>query len=544
MSLLDRFGTVAALRGLARSRVVTRFLDSGLIDPGRLPATVRSMPWLLGRGATLGVLSRINAGALGDKEALSDRAGTLTWRQLDDRAERVARALLETGGGTVATLLRNGREQVEVLLGGQKAGVSVAPLNTWARADELRAAVGQIEPATVVYDAAHAEQLPEAAVRGARLVHVGNGGDALKASVPYESLLEGQAARALPPMARRRGTPRIVIHTSGTTGKPKGAARRTGLAQVAPLVGLLSVVPYRQDDVVLCPAPLFHSFGLLTATLTMLLGATLVLPERFDAEGVLADIEYHRATAASLVPVMIHRIVELPDDVRGAYDVSSLRIVLASGSALGRGLRERAREVLGEVLHDLYGSTEAGWVAVGTPEDMRRRPDAVGRPVPGVDVAVLSPGGDRVPPGETGELHLVTGAAFEGYTSGDSEGRRDGYLSLGDLGWLDHDGYLFVEGRTDDMVVVGGENVYPAEIEDAIHRLEGVSEVAVVGVEDPELGHVLSAFVVGSLDPEAVTEHCRRKVASFKVPRHVEIVDELPRTATGKVKKRELLEEG
>ncbi|HEX2030083.1 MAG TPA: AMP-binding protein [Actinomycetota bacterium] len=540
MSPLDRLAALAALRGLARPSVLGRLLESGLVDARRLPATVRAAPWLLGRGASLGVLSRINAGALGDREALSDRLGTLSWRQLDDRAERVGRALVGLGGGTVATLLRNGREQVEVLLGAQKAGLAVAPLNTWARGEELRSALAQAAPATVVYDTQHAEQLREAGVAGVRLADVGDGGDALAASVAYGSLVEHHEP-GLPPLGGPRGTPRIVIHTSGTTGKPKGAARRTGLGQAAPLVGLISVVPYRSDDVIVCPAPLFHSFGLLTATVAMLLGAKLVLPERFDPEGVLADVEHHGATAASLVPAMIHRIVELPDDVRGGYDVSSLRIVLASGSALGRGLRERARRTFGDVLYDLYGSTEAGWVAVATPEDMRRRPDAVGRPVPGVDVAVLSPAGDRLGPGETGELHVVTGATFEGYTSGEPPGRRPGHVSLGDLGRIDEEGYLFVEGRADDMVVVGGENVYPVEVEEAIQGLDGVDEVAVVGVDDEELGKVLSAFVVGRVDAEAVRDQCRKQLASFKVPRRVEVVDELPRTATGKVKKRELV---
>lgn len=531
------------VRHLASPATLRRVWDSGILDPAAGLAALRAAPWALGRGPSLGLACRINATAYGAKEAIVDRHGTLTWAELEARANRTARALAAVGaspGQRVATLLRNGREQAEVILAAQKVGVVASPINTWARPNELRAVLEQTRPAVLVYDTRHADQVPEAA-DGPALVAVGDRG-AVSGSRPYEEWIEEQAPSPPAPITTDRGSSRIVIHTSGTTGKPKGAARRTDAGEVATFLGLLSVVPYRREDVLFCPAPLFHSFGLLTFSAGMILGATMVLPDRFDPREALGMIEHTRATAASLVPVMIRRIVQLPDDVRAGHDVSSLRIVMVSGSALPQELRLRARDALGDVLYDLYGSTEAGWVAIATPEDMARRPGAVGRPVPGVDVAVLAPDGRRLPPGETGEIHVRSAAVFEGYTSGDSGPGRQGFLSLGDLGRVDDEGFLFVEGRADDMVVIGGENVYPIEVEEVIQGVPGVEEVAVVGVEDAEYGHALAAFVVGSADAGDIEETCRSELASFKVPRRIEHVDELPHTGTGKVRKRELVE--
>ncbi|HJP65985.1 MAG TPA: AMP-binding protein, partial [Actinomycetota bacterium] len=281
--------------------------------------------------------------------------------------------------------------------------------------------------------------------------------------------------------------------------------------------------------------------GLLTFTMGSILGVTFVTPERFDPEETLRLIEEHRATAVAMVPVMIHRILSLPDEVKSKYDLSSVRILLASGSAISQDLRAEIDRLFPEALYDLYGSTEAGWVAIATPEAQAAHPGSVGQPVWGVEVAVFSPEGKRLGPQETGEIHVRSAAMFQGYTSGEQKASRDGFVGLGDLGYLDQDGYLYVEGRADDMVVVGGENVYPAEIEAVIRGLSAVKDVAVFGVPDKEYGEVLAAFVVGDASPDEVREACKSELASFKVPRRVETVDELPRTSTGKVLKRELI---
>ena len=531
-------------REMANAGVLRRAVDAGVLDPRAMRAGLRAAPWLLGRGGSLGWLSQVNALAWPGKPAVIDRAGTLTWREVDARANRLVRALGALGvapGDTVAMLLRNGREFAECVYACHKSGFTVAPLNTWGKAQELRGVIEHVRPKTLVYDAKHAGQLRDTLPEGkVPLVAVGEG-EPLPGAQPYEEMLAGSPDGALGPVTLRRGSRRIVIQTSGTSGRPKGAARSAGAGELQALLAMLSVVPYRRGDVVLIPAPLFHSFGMLTFSISTLLGATMVLPERFDPEDTLRKIDEHRATAASLVPVMVRRTVSLPEDLRGRFDVSSLRILLASGSALTEPLRAAAREVFGDVLYDLYGSTETGWVAIATPEDMRERPGTVGRAVPGVDIAVFSAEGTRLGRGEVGALYIRSNFLFEGYTSGERKDERRGYVSIGDVGRVDDDGYVFVEGRDDDMVVIGGENVYPAEVEQVIERIPGVREVAVLGVPDEEYGHVLAAYVVGSATADEIRSACRRDLASFKVPRTIEVLDELPRTATGKVLKRELV---
>jgi fatty-acyl-CoA synthase len=525
--------------------LVKRVLEAVRPGPSLAIGAAGSFPWLVGRGPSLGVLSQLNAIADPSKPAIIDRAGTVTFSELDKRSNQLTHALDELGvtpGRSIATLLRNGREFVETVFAAQKLGVQIAPLNTWAKPKELRSAVEGTDPVLVIYDAKHREQIKESVQKDVGLVAVGDRRRAARGSMAYESLLRDRPDSPQPPFTTDRGKPKIIIHTSGTSGKPKAASRGTSTKQVTSFLAMLTVVPYRRDDVILCPAPLFHSFGLLTLTVATVLGTTLVLPERFDPEETLDLMEEHRVTAASLVPVMIRRILALPASKRSDRDLSALRIVLASGSQMSPELRQDAMDLFGDVLYDLYGSTEAGWVAIATPEDIREDPKTLGKPVAGVDVAVFDENGDKVPTGETGVFHVKSDVVFEGYASGEETPGRKGYISIGDTGYVDDKGRLFVEGREDEMVVIGGENVYPAEIEETIEGLDGVEEVAVVGVPDDEYGEVLAAFVRGRVDPDRVRDACREELASFKVPKIVEVVDELPRTSTGKVVKKELID--
>jgi len=525
-------------------QVLRRLLEARVLGPRSALGAARSVPWLIGRGASIGLLCQINADAHPDKLAVIDGRGALSWDDLDRRANRLLHSLEELGVGPrdrVATLLRNGREQVETVVACQKLGIEVAPLNTWGKQAEIAHALEQTEPAAIVYDTRHAEQLRPSANEHDRLIAVKHrGGRAISSSLAYEELLRDRPVRQPRPVPLVRGYPRIVIHTSGTTGKAKAAARGTG--GMWAMVGLLAVVPYTREDVVLAPAPLFHSFGLLTLTVSMLLGCTMVLPDSFDPEESLALIQEHGVTAASFVPVMIRRILSLPRTTIRPYDLSSLRIMLASGSAMGAELRQEAVEVLGNVLYDLYGSTEAGWVAIATPEDMAADPRTLGAPVPGVEVAILGEDGEVLPPGEHGTISVRSNAAFEGYASGGATAEQGGYLSMGDLGWMDERGRLYVEGRADDMVVVGGENVYPAEVEEVIQSVRGVREATVIGIPDPEYGQALAAFVQGRVDPERVRRVAKERLASFKVPKVVKVLDDLPRTPTGKVRRTDLEE--
>lgn len=520
-------------RGLAQllsQHTVRRLSEAGVLDLKRIAAGAAALPWVIGRGASIGVLSQIHAKSRPNRTAIIDRHGELTWKELDQRANQLARGLDDHGvhpGDQVAMLLRNGREFVEVTLGCQKVGVVPAPMNTWAKRRELEGLLDREQPSMLVYDTRQVDQLEGVVPDGVRLVHVGPDEDALPDSLSYERLLRENRGRAPSPFTLDRGSSRILIHTSGTTGTPKTAARSTGGQGAAAMFGVLDTVPYRHDDVIYLPNPLFHAFGILVLAIGIATGGTLVLPDKFDAERAWRDMDEHGVTAASYVPVMLRRLLDADP---GDADVSSLRIVLVSGSAMSSQLRDRARKQLGDVLYDLYGSTEAGWVAIATPQTMAEAPDAVGQIVTGVEVRIA----------DDDEILVQSAATFEGYTSGEETDEREGWLATGDLGRLDEDRYLHVVGRKDDMVVVGGENVYPDEIEAVIGEIDDVEDVAVFGVEDEEMGEVLAAFIVGGVSEDEVREVCERELASYKVPRRIEKVDELPRTATGKIKRREL----
>jgi fatty-acyl-CoA synthase len=540
------FDGLKQVTDVAKPRNVKRLFDAGLFSPRSPFALATAMPYLIGRGPSLGILSQMNAITVRNKIAIHDRDGSITFGELDQEANRVAYALRRAGlkpGERFGMLMRNGREMAAVALGAQKSGFIACPLNTWAKTKELKAVLENLSPEMLIYDTAHADEVEKVVPEDMQIIHVGDPSKAARNSISYEEFIENAPPTPPFPLTRERGSAKVIIQTSGTTGTPKGASRDASAAGIGALANLLGAVPYKRSDVVLCPAPLFHSFGLATFTFATALGATLILPEKFDPEQCLQLIEEHEATAASLVPVMIRRIISLPDKVKTKYDLSSLRIVMASGSVLSQDLKNEARQLFGDVLYDLYGSTEIGWAAVATPEDMKNKPRSVGKPVAGIDIGIFSPEGDKLGPNETGELHIKSDLLFEGYTSGESKDERDGYMSIGDLGKLDDDGYLYVESRSDDMVVVGGENVYPIEVEEVIENISGVDEVTVLGIEDDEYGHVLAAFVVGNVTPDKVKKQCKSELASFKVPKKVKVVKELPRTSTGKVLKRELADQ-
>jgi acyl-CoA synthetase (AMP-forming)/AMP-acid ligase II len=306
------------------------------------------------------------------------------------------------------------------------------------------------------------------------------------------------------------------------------------------------LVPLDAGSAYLIPAPLFHAHGFGQLVLGSALGCTLVLPRRFDPEQTLTLIERHRIEALAVVPVMLKRILDLPAEARRRFDTSSLKTVVSSGSALDGHLARSFMDEFGPVLYNLYGSTEMSWATIATPADLLAAPGTAGRPPPHTRIAVLAPDGRPVPTGATGRIFVGHELLFEGYTDGTpSRDTVDGMLTAGDLGHLDADGRLFVDAREDDMIVSGGENVYPSEVEEALRLHPGVGDVAVVRVEDAEFGQRPVAFVVpkepNTLTAEELDRFARENLARFKVPRDIVIRDEdLPRNALGKVLRREL----
>jgi fatty-acyl-CoA synthase len=278
----------------------------------------------------------------------------------------------------------------------------------------------------------------------------------------------------------------------------------------------------------------------------MFLGSTLVLHRKFKPDVVLQDVEKHKVTAIVVVPVMLSRMLDALEKMDKRPDLSSLRIIFVSGSALPPDLAERTLKEIGPVLYNMYGSTEIAFATIAEPKHLQKNPSTAGPVVKGVKVKIFDDNGKELPQGEVGRIFVGSSFPFEGYTGGGNKQIINGMLSSGDVGYFDENGLLFISGRDDEMIVSGGENVFPAEVEDCISSLPDVVEATAIGVEDKEWGHRLKAFVVkkegSDLDEDTIKKHVRDQLAKYKVPREVVFLDELPRNPTGKILKRELRE--
>jgi acyl-coenzyme A synthetase/AMP-(fatty) acid ligase len=333
-----------------------------------------------------------------------------------------------------------------------------------------------------------------------------------------------------------------VILTSGTTGTPKGAPRKE--AGIDAAVSLLSRMPLRAGWRTHIAAPLFHTWGFAHLALAMLLGSTVVLRRTFDPEQALAATQDEECDSLVVIPVMLQRILALPEETLAAYDLGRVKVVAASGSALPGNLALSWMDHFGDHLYNIYGSTEVAYASIATPEDLREAPSSAGRPPHATVVKIYGEDGREVAAGETGRIFVGNSMLFEGYTGGGSKDMVDGLMSTGDVGRFGDDGRLYVEGRDDEMIVSGGENVFPKEVEDCLVGHDAVAEVAAVGVDDDDYGTRLRAFVAlregASATEDELKDHVKSNLARYKVPREIVFLDELPRNATGKILKREL----
>jgi fatty-acyl-CoA synthase len=411
-----------------------------------------------------------------------------------------------------------------------KLGTRLVLLNTGFSRIQLADVAAREGVSALVYDEEFADLLSGVPASTRRFV----------ASSDLEELISMYSGAAFGPPAKQAG---MVLLTGGTTGTPKGAPRQVRSPLTA--AQFLDRVPLRRGDVVLIAAPVFHGTGLTQFIMTLALGSTMVFHRRFDALATLQGISEHRATALIVVPTMLQRILALGPEILDRYDTSSLRLIMSAGALLPTDLGNRVMDAFGPVLHNLYGSTECAVATVATPADWLAAPGTAGLPPVGCRVRLYDES-DRLisEPGVTGRIFVGNGLSFGGYTGGGHKDMIDGLLSTGDLGHLDAAGRLFVDGRDDDMIVSGGENVFPIEVENLVEAMPGVAEVASVGVADEEFGQRLRLFVVldedATLDGDAIRSHVRENLARFKVPREVVFLSELPRTATGKVARREL----
>ncbi|MEU8341928.1 Acyl-CoA synthetase (AMP-forming)/AMP-acid ligase II [Actinomadura meyerae] len=530
MSGRSEFGRRAA----SVARAGGMFARSGLWRPGPPLKVVRQLDALRRWGTLLGGTVASAAARDPGVVAIVDDAGELTYGELDARTDRLAAALGRFNDSPrVAVLCRNHRGMVETLAACSKRGSDLVLLNTGMSTDQLVTVLRQQRVEVVIADAEFAAFI--AAVP--KTVHV------ITAGGPGSELENAIATAPSAPVDPPAKAGRTIVLSSGTTGSPKGADRhsRPGLS---PLTSILSRIPYRVHERMFIEAPLFHTWGYAMLQIAISLRATIVLRSRFDPAQTLRTIDATGATALVAVPVMLQRVMDLPEPARREYDTSSLRIAAVSGSALPATLATAFMDAFGDVLYNLYGSTEASWVTIATPADLRAAPDTAGTPPPGTKVAILDDEGRPVPPCATGRIFAANELLFAGYTGGGTKEMRDGLMSLGDVGHLDTEGRLFVHGRDDDMIVSGGENVFPGAIEEVLEKLPQVREVAVVGVPDEEFGQRAAAFLVlregAELDADAVRAHVREHLARFAVPRDVHFLDALPRNATGKILRRSL----
>ncbi len=508
----------------------------------RLVPSARIRPVLraLDRYGLLGAATVITAARDRDGVALIDERGALSFGDLDSRTNALANQWRRRGlgpGASVAILAGNHRGFLEAVFAAGKCGAGVLLLNTGfgsAQLTEMVAREGPNPCDLLVHDDEYSDVVADVHPRLGRIRAWTEtpGPDTLEALI-------GLGDTSPPP--KSGGRPKIVISTSGTTGAPKGAARSEPYSLI-PVGGLLGKVPFRGREVTECCVPLFHSLGFSHAMYAMVLGSTLVLRRHFDPQRALASVAAHRASAMIVVPIMLRRILDLGPQALADQDLLTLRIVFVGGSQLGAALATRAIEALGPVVYNMYGSTEVAYATIATPDDLAVEPGCVGGVVPGSVVKIFTDDRHEAPPGTPGRIFVGNVLAFEGYTGGGTKESIEGLMSTGDVGHFDSAGRLFIDGRDDEMIVSGGENVFPGEVEEALAHHPDILDVAVVGVSDEEFGQRLRSYIAvrpgASLTEHDVKDYVRNRLARFKVPRDVVFVDALPRNAGGKVLKR------
>jgi fatty-acyl-CoA synthase len=535
-----------AERGSAELHYLQKMISSGAfgIEP---PQNLAAMVADIRRWGEVGMIPALNARRTPHRTAIIDDEGTMTFAELNDASNAVANGLLALGvrgGDGVAILARNHRWFLIANYACARVGARTILLNTEFSGPQIRDVSEREGARVIIYDDEYSDAVKMADPALGMIRALGTNPDSPEpSSSTDETLAEliGRSSREAAPRATKKSS--IIILTSGTTGTPKGATRHAP-PTLAPIGGVLSSVPFKAGEVTALPSPMFHALGYLHATIAMTLGSTLVLHRRFKPAVVLSDVATHQVTAIVVVPVMLSRMLDALEAMPTKPDLSNLRIIFVSGSQLGAELATRAMKDIGPVVYNLYGSTEIAFVSIARPQDLKKNPATVGPMVKGVRVKILDDSGGAVSTGKVGRIFVGNFFPFEGYTGGGNKEIIDGLMSSGDVGYFDADGLLYVSGRDDEMIVSGGENVFPAEVEDLISGLPEIIEATAIGVDDKDFGQRLRAFVVlkdgATLTEDAIKDYVRNHLARYKVPREVIFVAELPRNPTGKILKREL----
>ena len=526
------------------AKALKRLRDAGIIDLGDVGMTLETVKnsRIYGPQATLVMQGGRKYPSL---PAVVDEGGTLTYKQVDDMSTALARGLKQRGitsGSVVGLLCRDHRGLILAMAACGKVGARFVLMNTGFAKPQFAQVCEQENVKAVLYDSEFSDLLEALPAHVARVLSwVDEDVDHDRAAT-IDDIIAANSTEPLPAPSTLGGS---VILTSGTTGLPKGAPR----TKVSPLatVELVDRVPFPREGTMVIVSPIFHGTGLVTYLIGATLGNRIVTTRRFKPEDTLKLIADHKADMLVAVPIMLHRIVELGPDIIGKYDTSSLKTIAIAGSALTPELSNRVQDTFGDVLYNIYASTECGFATIATPDELRKAPGTAGRSPIGCEVVLFDENDQRVHgANKRGRIFVRSAARFEGYTDGRNKQIIDGYMSSGDMGHFDESGLLFVEGRDDDMIVSGGENVFPQEVENLLIERDDVFDAAVVGVDDSEFGKRLRAFIVSRpgapRDAAEIKLHVKNNLARYKVPRDVVFIDELPRNATGKLLRRVLTE--
>jgi len=482
-----------------------------------------------------------------DRPGLVDELGTLTWREIDQRSDAFAAALQALPGGppnVIGIMARNHRGFVEALIASNRIGADVLLLNTSFAGPALAEVVERERADTVIYDEEFTATVDRALAGNPDVPRIVAWTDTPERDTTVEKMISDHAGRRPRRASKGRAQKksRVILLTSGTTGTPKGAKHSGGGPGV--LKAILDRTPWRAEEPVVIVAPMFHAWGFSQLAFAASMACTIVTRRKFDPEATLELIDRHHATGLCVVPVMFDRIMELPAEVRARYSGRSLRFAAASGSRMRPDVVINFMDQFGDVIYNNYNATEAGMIATATPQDLRAAPDTAGKPAEGTEIRILDTDLREVPTGEVGSIYVHNSTQFDGYTSGNTKDFHEGFMSSGDVGYLDDAGRLFVVGRDDEMIVSGGENVYPIEVEKTLAAHPDVAEASVIGVDDEQFGQRLAGFVVlnpgASVAPDDLKQHVRDNLANYKVPRDITVLDEMPRNNTGKIVRREL----
>jgi acyl-CoA synthetase (AMP-forming)/AMP-acid ligase II len=499
----------------------------------------------------------IHAAAHPEKPVAISRDRVITWGELQERSRTLAKKLYDLGlrpGDKAALMTYNRPEYFEVSSALECLNVGRVMVGYRMKAPEIEYVVDNSDSRCLFFDQEFAERILPHRERYRKLLPQGFisiGQTTPAGTLGYEEMFRNPPEVDLGHLPPAKEAADSMIYTSGTTGKPKGAARKTDVASRPGVrnyvLATIQLLRFDPNEVHLICCPLYHSAPSFFSLVAFIMGGTLVLQQKWNPEEFLRLVDQHGVTSTHVVPTQLAALLRVPEVFTRNLDLSSMRSLICGAAPLFPQIKLAVLDRFGPVLHEYYGSTETGLNTIICPDEIRERPASVGKAFACNELKILDDEGNEVPDGERGILYMYNEILMDGYYKNEEATRetyRGKHMTVGDVAIRDEDGYIYIVDRVKDMIIRGGVNIYPAEIEEVLLRMAGIRDAAVVGKPDPEWGETVAAFVVRDesveLSQEVIAEHCGRHMANQKIPTHIVFADEIPRTPTGKILKREL----